>query len=183
VDGTLVLDKWFLQGPTTYTVNRQLTEGTHQIVLEYFENGGGAVAKFSFAPTNEPPPPSVPPFAAEYFANPDLTGPPAVTRTDAAVDFDWGFTGSPDPALPTNNFSARWTRVMDYQAGTYRFTATGDDGIRVKLDGNVILDGWSDHPPTTYTVDVPVAAGPHTIVVEYYERTGGAVAKFSQLLL
>jgi glucose/arabinose dehydrogenase len=183
IDGTLVLDKWVLQGPTTYTVSRQLSEGTHQIVLEYFDSTGGAVAKFSFAPSDVPPPPTEPLFAAEYFNNPDLTGPPMVTRDDPAVDFDWGLGGSPDPAVPTDFFSARWTRTMDYAAGTYRFTATGDDGIRVKLDGNVILDGWSDHGPTTYTVDLPVEAGSHTVVVEYYERTGGAIARFTQVQL
>jgi glucose/arabinose dehydrogenase len=179
VDGSLAIDHWALQGPTTYTVTRQLSEGTHQIVVEYFENGGGAVAKFSFAPSSEPPPPTEPPFAAEYFTNTDLSGTPVVTRNDQAVDFDWGFGGSPDPAVPDNFFSARWTRVSDYAAGTYRLTATGDDGIRVKLDGAVVLDGWSDHGPTTYTVDVPLTAGAHTVVVEYYERTGGAVAKFT----
>jgi hypothetical protein len=183
VDGTLVLDKWVLQGPTTYTVTKQLTEGTHQIVVEYFESGGGAVARFSFAATDQPPTPTEPPFTAEYFTNPNLAGAPLLTRNDPAVDFDWGFGGSPDPAVPTDNFSARWTRVMDYAAGTYRLTATGDDGIRVTLDGTVVIDGWSDHSPTTYTVDVPITAGAHTIVVEYYERTGGAVARFTQVQL
>ena len=182
VDGQQVLDKWVLEGPTTYTVSRQLDEGTHQIRLEYFESGGGAVARFDWGPSGEAPPPVIP-YAAQYFDNPTLGGSPVATRNDDAVDFDWGFSGSPDPAVPADNFSARWTRTLDYEAGTYRFTATGDDGIRVKLDGNVVLDGWSDHPPTTYTVDVPIDAGQHTVVVEYYERTGGALARFSQTRL
>jgi glucose/arabinose dehydrogenase len=179
IDGTLVLDKWVLQGPTTYTVARQLTEGTHQIVLEYFENGGGAVAKLSYAQSDQPPPPPPDPYVGEYFANPDLQGAPVVTRDDPAIDFDWGFSSSPDPVVPPDGFSARWTKTMTFDGGDYRFTATGDDGIRVLLDGNTVINGWSDHSPTTYTEDISVEAGEHTVVVEYYERTGGAVAKFN----
>ena len=181
VDGVKILDKWFIQSPTTYTVSRQLGDGTHQIVLEYFDSTSSAVAKLSYGPSNESPPPLAP-YAAQYFTNPTLDGTPAVSRNDDTVDFDWG-SGSPDPAIPDNNFSARWTRTADYEAGTYRFTATSDDGIRVKLDGTTVVDGWSDHGPTTYTVDVPIDAGQHTVVIEYYERSGGAVAKLSQAKL
>ncbi len=180
IDGTLVLDKWILEGATTYTVTKQLTEGTHQIVMEYFDNSGGAVAKLSYAQSSQPPPPTIP-YAAQYFDNASLTGTPVVTRNDDAVNFDWGFTGSPDPAVPTDFFSARWTRTADYEAGSYRFTATSDDGMRVMLDGNVVIDGWSDHGPTTYTADVAINTGQHTVVIEYYERNGGAVAKFDQV--
>ncbi|HEY3008339.1 MAG TPA: PA14 domain-containing protein [Micromonosporaceae bacterium] len=83
----------------------------------------------------------------------------------------------------TDGFSARWTRTATYDAGTYRFTATGDDGISVLLDGVVIINGWSDHGPTTYTADVPVGAGQHRVVIEYYERNGGAVARFTEARL
>ena len=51
IDGSLALDHWTLQGPTTYTVTRALSEGTHQIVLEYFENAGGGTRHF-FNPSN-----------------------------------------------------------------------------------------------------------------------------------
>ncbi len=99
-----------------------------------------------------------------------------------AQRFDWG-AGSLDPVVPVNNFGAQWTEVSTFDGGAYRFSATGDDGIRVLLDGVVVLDGWSDHPPTSYTVDIPITAGQHAVVVEYYERTGGAVATFSLTLL
>ena len=181
VDGQLVLNHWTLQGPTTYTATRHLDEGTHNIVLEYFENGGGAVAQFSFGPTNDPPP-AVVPFAAEYFDNTALAGSPVLTRSDETVDFDWGSAGPPAPTVPADGFSARWTRTREYAAGTYRYTVTGDDGIRVRVDGNLVVDGWSDHPPTTYTADVPLTVGQHTVVIEYYERNGGAVATFSEVL-
>ncbi|GLZ28912.1 hypothetical protein Lesp02_11020 [Lentzea sp. NBRC 105346] len=182
VDGVAVIDKWVNQGPTTHTGSRALAEGTHQIVVEYYEGGGGAVARFGFEKTDDPPPVLDVPFAASYWANTDLSGDPVVTRTDETVNFDWG-PGSPHPSLPDNGFSARWTRTKTYEAGTYRLSVTGDDGIRVLVDGTQVIDGYHDQAPTTYTADVPLTAGDHTVVIEYYERNGGAVAKYSETKL
>ena len=105
-----------------------------------------------------------------------------LTRTDDAIDFDWG-DGAPDFGVPVDRFSARWTRTKTYAAGTYRFSVTGDDGIRVLVDGAQVIDGWFYQAPTTYTADVPLTEGQHTVVVEYFEHTGGAVAKFSEAKL
>jgi glucose/arabinose dehydrogenase/PKD repeat protein len=182
VDGEKVLDKWITQARTTYTVTQQLSSGAHQIVLEFFDAGGNAVAKLDYEKTADappPPPPPAEPFNAEYFDNMDLAGSPAVTRSDDAIDFDWG-AGSPNFAVPVNLFSARWTRTKNYAAGTYRFSVTGDDGIRVLVDGALVVNGWFYQAPTTYTADVPLSEGQHTVVVEYFEFGGGAVARFSE---
>jgi hypothetical protein len=182
VDDQLVMDHWTLQGTTTYTAVRQLGAGEHEIVLEYFEAKGDATARFSFEPTAEPPPPPPPPpdpFAAEYFDNGSLAGAPVVERQDGKIDFDWG-GGSPAPGVPANDFSARWTRTKGYDAGRYRFEVTGDDGIRVLLDGETVIDGWFYQPPTTYTAELDLDQGQHTVVVEYFEWGGGAVARFSE---
>ena len=48
------------------------------------------------------------------------------------------------------------------------------------VDGTEVIDGWLYQPPTTYTADVPLTDGSHTVVVEYYEHTGGALARFSE---
>ena len=182
LDGQKVLDKWIPQSRTTYTVARQLTQGQHEIVLEYFEAGGAAVAMLEYEPSEEPLPPPPEPFAAEYFDNRTLAGAPVLTRTDNSIDFDWG-EGRPDPTVPADLFSARWTRTKDYAAGTYRLSVRGDDGIRVLVDGTQVIDGWFYQPPTTYATDVPLSEGPHTVVVEYFEHTGGAVAAFSESML
>ena len=182
VDGQKVIDKWVPQSRTTYSATRQLTQGTHHIVLEYFEASGDAVAKFGYERTFDPPPPPPPPpepFTSEYFDNSTLSGEPVLTRSDDAVDFDWG-EGSPNFAVPFNLFSARWTRTKSYAAGIYRFSVTGDDGIRVLVDGSQVIDGWFYQAPTTYTADVPLSEGPHTVVIEYFEHTGGAVARFTE---
>jgi hypothetical protein len=166
-------------------VTQQLSAGEHQIVLEYFDAAADAVARFKYELTDEEPPrppPPAEPFAAQYFANPTLSGDPVLERSDAAIDFDWG-EGSPGPGVPSNQFSARWTRTKDYAAGTYRLSVTGDDGIRVFVDGAQVIDGWFYQSPTTYTADVPLTAGPHTVVVEYFEFSVGAVAKYSETKL
>jgi hypothetical protein len=181
VDGQKVLDRWINQGATTYAVRRQLSQGAHEIVMEYYEASGDAVAKLRYEPSPEPAPPPEP-FTAEFFDNLSLAGAPVLTRSDDAIDFDWG-EGSPGPAVPGNTFSARWTRTKSYADGTYRFKVTGDDGIRVFVDGTQVIDGWAYQSPTTYTVDVPVSEGEHTVVVEYFEHTGGAVARYSETKL
>jgi hypothetical protein len=181
IDGQLALDRWVNQGPTTYAVTRQLAAGTHQVVMEYYEATGGALARLRIGQAAAPP---VAPqaFEAEYFAGMDLSGTPLLTRTDDAIDFDWG-DGSPGAVVPANTFSARWTRTKTYSEGTYRFTITGDDGIRVLVDGTKVVDGWNYQAPTTYSADVALSAGEHTVVVEYFEHTGGAVAKFNESML
>lgn len=180
VDNVPVVDRWQLQR-ASYAVDTVLSGGPHVIRVEYFEGGGGAQVSVDHQRIGDVVP-ADPGFSAEYFAGAELSGDPVLTRQELSVGFDWG-AGSPDPAVPANNFSARWTRTEDLTAGTYRFTATGDDGIRVRLDGIVVLDGWRDQPPTTYTAEVVVAAGQHTVVVEFYERTGGATARFGMTRL
>jgi glucose/arabinose dehydrogenase len=181
VDGRLVIDKWLRQAPTTYTGAVALPAGDHTVVMEYFEAFGGAVARFSYAPTTDPAPPLAPlgpPITAEYFTNATLSGAPALTRVEDRIDNDW-FGGSPDPTIPADNFSARWTQTLDLTAGTYHLSATGDDGIRVFVDGQAVVNGWSDHSATTYAAEILLAEGPHDIVVEYYEHAGDSVAKFT----
>ncbi len=124
---------------------------------------------------------SIPAFSASYFANQTLNGNPVLTRNDTDINFDWG-NGTPDPLVPSDHFSARWTRTSDFAAGDYEFTATADDGIRLYVDNQLVLDKWIDQSTTTYKVTRTLSAGPHTLKVEYYENTGGAVAKLSYQL-
>jgi hypothetical protein len=121
---------------------------------------------------------SDPVWQASYWNNKTLTGAAALTRTDANIDFNWA-NGSPGTGVNADQFSARWTRYIDVTPGTYRFTAVSDDGMRVWIDSEQIINDWSDHAVHTVAVDKYLGAGHHLITVEYYENTGGAVAKFS----
>jgi hypothetical protein len=166
-----------------------LSAGNHDLKLEFYENGGGAVARLNFnAASNGDCITTVPSnnWRGEYFNNRTLSGSPAVVRDDGTgfIDFDWG-GDSPGSAcgIGVNNFSARWTRTVNFAAGTYRFTVTGDDGIRLYVDGQLMLDKWFDQAPTTYTVGAPLTAGDHDLRFEYYENGGGAVARLSWALV
>src|SRR5262249_34294121 len=113
--------------------------------------------------------------AATYFDNPDFTG-TTVTRTDATVQFDWG-TGSPAPGIGPDTFSARWTgQVLATATGTYTFRTNSDDGVRVWVNGQLIIDHWTDHGPTFDTGTITLTAGlRYEIVIEYHDTTGIAV--------
>ncbi|HEX9115428.1 MAG TPA: PA14 domain-containing protein, partial [Anaerolineae bacterium] len=118
-----------------------------------------------------------PDWRGEYWSNPTLSGSPALVRNDAAVDFDWG-TGSPDLALPADDFSARWTRTQEFDAGTYRFHLIVDDGARVWVDDQLLIDEWHDGSSREMTADLGLAESAHRLRVEYYEKAGNAAVRF-----
>lgn len=111
----------------------------------------------------------------EYFNNPNLSGTPTLRREESALQFDWG-TGSPDPRIPADGYSARWRRVWYFDNASYTFSAQTDDGVRLYVDGGLVIDAWHDQIPTLYTVDLSLRAGWHELIVEYYENTGEASA-------
>jgi hypothetical protein len=132
--------------------------------------------------TTTPPPvlscpaPPVGAFAGCYY---DGSGVLTVVRTDSyPLAFDWG-TGSPDPLLPVDYFSAKWNGTFTFNAGQYTFTATSDDGMRLYVDGQLVMDHWFNQPATTYTVTRSMTAGSHAIRLDYYEAYAGAMAKLS----
>ena len=180
VDNRLVLDEWHDQSSTPHEYVGDLDEGNHTIRMEYFDSGWDALAKLTWDTTLDQPDRS---FFAEYWNTPDAgtappmpTGPPAVSRQELAIDHDWGL-GSPDPAIANDHFVARWTGSLVLEPGTYVFTVTGDDGVRLSVDGVRVVDGWVDQGATTYTATLALAGGPHTVVLEYYENTWDAVAR------
>ena len=281
VDGALVIDRWLDQAATTYTGERQLAAGIHEIRIAYYEAAGAAVLRYGVslsspaqAPTNTALPtisgqtiqgatlnasagtwdgsptsyahqwrrcdtagatctnisaatstsyaltaadvgatlriavtasnaggpssansaPSTivqaaPPtgggscpvgqFRSEFFNNKTMTGAPALSRCDTTVDWSWG-EGSPAVGVAIDNFSARLVGQFDYAtSGTYKFSVTADDGVRVYVDGVLVIDKWFAQPPTPYTVERHLTADRHEIRIEYYESAGGATLRYS----
>jgi LysM repeat protein len=111
----------------------------------------------------------------EYFNNSDLAGAPSFTRNDASIAFNWG-QGWPNARLAADNFSVRWTRVLNFTEGTFRFSVKVDDGARLFVDNILVIDEWHTASGATYTADVPLGTGNHAIRLEYYEATGNAFA-------
>jgi LysM repeat protein len=97
----------------------------------------------------------------------------ALERQDVEVNFNWGI-GSPDPGIEPDRFSVRWEKVAYFKAGPYRFTAVADDGVRVYVDDQLIIDAWVIQPATEYKADINLSDGPHKVVVEYYEEAEDA---------
>ncbi|WP_404783629.1 PA14 domain-containing protein [Altericista sp. CCNU0014] len=99
----------------------------------------------------------------------------ALTRTDASVNFNWS-SGAPDSKVALDNFSAEWTgQILAPETGTYTFTTTSDDGVRVWVNGKQLIDAWNDHAPQQDSGTITLQAGQkYDIKVDYYERLGGA---------
>ncbi len=171
VGDLLVVDDWRNRQAAWSIVDHFIPRGTHRVRVEYFENDGSATVQASWALVS-----GGAGWRGEYYANRDLSGSPVLVRYDTAIDFDWG-TGSPDSAVPADNFSVRWQRTLGFTAGTYRFHSSSDDGVRIYVDGNRIVDAWADGKlPNTRTAEVYLTGAQHTVVVEYYEHGGDASA-------
>ena len=117
----------------------------------------------------------------EIWDNRALAGEPVERRYDAAgpggFAFDWG-PGRASDCTGTDDYSVRFARVVEIPvSGDYTFVTTTDDGVRLWVDGTLLIDRWLDQPPTTHRGTGYLAAGPHEVVMDYYERGGGARAE------
>ena len=117
-------------------------------------------------------------FKAQYFSNIKLEGTPVLTRIDKTVDFFWGFAGV--SAKLSNNYSVRWTgTIVPSESGDYIVGFIGQDGYRVWLNGNLIVEDWTTHrPSTTETKAVHLEKGhAYPIKIEYFQTIRGAEAR------
>jgi len=120
-----------------------------------------------------------PGLTAEFFVNENLSGTPALTRTDTDVDFDWS-KNSPAPEIPRTHFSARWTGTIEVPAsvGDVTLATVADDGARVWIDGRLVIDGWGPHAVTTSEANTVLTAGrPHPLRIEYLQLDFDALLK------
>ncbi len=120
----------------------------------------------------------------DYYAYGDgttnYTGAPALTRVDATVNFDWG-TDVPDALLPADYFLVRWHgQVQPIYSDTYTFSTTTDDGARLWVNGQLLVNLWQNQAATKASGTVALQAGQkYDIVMEYYENTSTASAQLS----
>ncbi len=180
IDGQLVIDGWVPQAPTQYTATVPLSAGPHLVEVLYFQGWGGATLSFNWTPvlTCDMP---VGQFCVAYFNNTNLTGNPALLAHETSINHNWT-GGPPAPGLPTYNFSGRWQGSFNFAPGTYSFTATSDDGVRLYVDGQLLVNAWVGQAATSYN-QLQWLSGSHQITVEYFQAWGGAVLQVNWSLV
>jgi beta-glucosidase len=115
----------------------------------------------------------------EYFSNEELRGTPALVRTDKHVDFDWG-EGSFAPNQPIDHFSVRWIGYfVPRKSGDYKFFTSADDGVRLYIGDDTVIDDWQRHSQTVDSYGKHLEAGQaYKIRLEYFEAVGSAIVGF-----
>jgi hypothetical protein len=94
------------------------------------------------------------------------------------INFNWG-TGSPVPAMDSDTFSVRWTGKVEVPfTGRYTFYTTTDDGVRLTVNGQRIIDKMVPQSATQHSGSIDLVEGQkYDIMMEYFERAGGAQAR------
>jgi hypothetical protein len=142
--------------------------GQHTIGLNFHDQGGLAEARLWIENLRDPD------WEAEYYANMNLGGAPVATKHEPSIFYDWSF-GKPYAALPSaDQFSVRWTGQRYFHAGCYRFWVFADDGVRLWVDGELLVDEWHDARATYSAPLTYLGTGSHDIIVEYYENSNEA---------
>jgi len=206
VDGRLLIDNWTDHAPTEDKSTEFMMEDgkRYDMVMEFYESGGGAAAKllwsgpstlkqlipsFRLTPKELAPPgeldlAKLPPdtrgVVGHYFKGREFAGKPAL-RVDKQIDFNWDMGGPGLRGADADDFCVRWTgQITPEKSGLHTFFAEADDGVRVWINGQKIVDAWMDQGATEYKGELTLEAGKnYDLVMEYYENTGFASAKLS----
>lgn len=119
---------------------------------------------------------------AFYFSNQlrTLNGSPTLSRTDTVVNFNWG-GDSPAPQISKDSFTARWLgEISPIITGVHTFYLTADDGIRLWVNDQLLIDKWVDQATTEWTGEINLIAGQrYPVKIEYFENGGDALIEFA----
>ena len=185
-----------------------LEKGWQPIELLYYENKEDAVLSLSWSghgipkalipadclchiPPSPPSPPAgfSPGLVCSLYSLPgEITRMPdfsAVmpTQTFVVEDIDISATTSSWPMAPetmTNRFAAIFEgAIYASGCGRYVFSLSSDDGSRLFIDRELLIDNGGNHSMTEKTAAIALSEGLHDIRVEYYENEGEAGLKLS----
>ena len=176
VDGQEIFNGWVTNpNNNNWSGRKTLSEGTHEVRLEYYEAGGDADVRLDWAavlsscPTGE--------FLAEYFDNANMQGDPVFSRCESNISYNWG-ADSPHSLLDDNRFSVRWSGDFEFSRGWYTFRSATDDGVQVWVDDELVISAWYNQTASvTQQERVRLEAGTHRVVVYYFEWYGLAAAQ------
>jgi hypothetical protein len=179
IDDVLVLNEWVDGERRTVTVDVGLKSGEHEIKFEYYNASGGAVAQLSYEVVNES---EFEGWKAMYWMNKTMDSDLVLFRDESKINFDWE-DGGPVLGGRVDKFSALWKRIVDFEPGMYRFRAVADDGLRVYVDGALVIDEWHiSNGSELYVIDLKLSDN-HEITVLYYENEGAAKVHFEMELI
>ena len=179
MDGTLLQEGGWFDGQDGgreddhYQLEFSQTE-EHEITYKFQDRGGLAEARLWIQDMDHPE------WTVEYYNDMNLGGggAPAATKTDSVIFHDWQW-GVPDKSIQQpDRFSVRWSGQRTYPAGCYRFGLFADDGVRLWVDGELLVDEWHDGRSTHYAPATYLSSGEHEIIVEYYENQNEAEIRF-----
>jgi murein DD-endopeptidase MepM/ murein hydrolase activator NlpD len=112
----------------------------------------------------------------------NLESAPSLVRNESAIDYDWGTEspGSGTWGIFADYFNIHWTKTISLETGIYEMQTTTDDGVRVSINGQAVIDEWHPQPLTTHTQNFRIKeTGNYPVLVEYYEIEGHALAHVS----
>ena len=189
-----IISDWNAQPESTNVATVSLHGGRYPIAVDYFDDVGDALLRFNWERTGPPvagaadvtivssgptqPPATQGQWQASYWNNTALQGSPVFTRNEASIDHSWG-AGSPSSAVNVDSWSARWTNNLNLIPGLYRFSVTSDDGARLWLNDQLVIDRWVDQSAQTHTADLSWPGGALPVRLEYYERSHLAQVQLS----
>ncbi|MBD2615763.1 MAG: PA14 domain-containing protein [Nostoc sp. ZfuVER08] len=195
VNNQLLIDNFVNQSATEVVGSVALVAGQkYDIKLEYFDNTYSALSQLSWSSTSQAkeiipqsqlysqvntPVGNGNGLKGEYFDNADFTN-LKVTRTDSTVNFLWG-SGSPDPLIAPDTFSVRWSGQVEAKySETYNFYTRSDDGVRLWVNNQLLIDNFVNQSATELVGSVALVAGQkYDIKLEYFDNTYSAVSQLS----
>ncbi len=179
VAGVPLIDAWTDQGPTSYWAFVEHRGGDLPIEIEYYQRYGGELLEFDLVPAG---------FFGEYYRGVTLEKPgpgatldrnvPIAYRYEPAINFDWGRTGRL-PRIGAELFSARWSGPVMLPVGRWKISVASDDGVRLFIDGRMLIDDWQDQASTESTAILDLTGRAYDFVIEYYQRRGEASCRLA----
>ncbi len=126
-----------------------------------------------------------------FFADNNLGGNGGIQTVVTGINglnFNWGtgvpiVNGQPVTGMPVDNFSARFTSTQNLTPGTYNFAVSSDDGVRLYVNGGLVLDKFIGRVLTTDTISVNITTSPVNLTVEYFEGIDQAVLQVQWFLV
>ena len=114
-----------------------------------------------------------------FFANRNGSGTPTVSRIAPQVNYNWKYTGSPDPKILPSGFAARFTGFLEARhTERYTLSTLSSNTVRLWVDDKLVIDDWVDHGPTVHTVTLPLQAGQrHKVRMDVKKESNEAAAK------